>query len=82
MALTKPAGAWTYEDLFALPDDGKRYEIIEGDALRDAGAHKRRTPSVDCQHRDHAHPAVSGLGGRWYTAPLMSSFQGAESGAT
>jgi Uma2 family endonuclease len=30
MALTKPAGTWTYEDLFALPDDGKRYEIIEG----------------------------------------------------
>ena len=30
MALTKPAGTWTYEDLFSLPDDGKRYEIIEG----------------------------------------------------
>jgi Uma2 family endonuclease len=34
VALTKvdkPAGAWTYEDLFDLPDDGKRYEIIEGE---------------------------------------------------
>jgi Uma2 family endonuclease len=31
MDLTKPAGAWTYEDLLSLPDDGKRYEIIEGD---------------------------------------------------
>jgi len=30
MVLTKPAGTWTYDDLFALPDDGKRYEIIEG----------------------------------------------------
>ena len=30
MALTKPAGAWTYDDLFSQPDDGKRYEIIEG----------------------------------------------------
>jgi Uma2 family endonuclease len=28
--LDKPAGTWTYEDLFALPYDGKRYEIIEG----------------------------------------------------
>jgi Uma2 family endonuclease len=30
VTLTKPAGTWTYEDLFALPDDGRRYEIIEG----------------------------------------------------
>ena len=30
MAITKPAGTWTYEDLFSLPDDGRRYEIIEG----------------------------------------------------
>ncbi len=28
---TLPAqGEWTYEDYLALPDDGKRYEIIEG----------------------------------------------------
>ena len=31
MALTKPAGSWTYDDLFSLSDDGKRYEIIEGE---------------------------------------------------
>ena len=31
MALTKPGGSWTYEDLFSLPDDGRRYEIIEGE---------------------------------------------------
>jgi Uma2 family endonuclease len=31
MAITKPAGTWTYEDLFPLPDDGRRYEIIEGE---------------------------------------------------
>ena len=29
MAVQKPAGAWTYEDLFELPDDGKRCEIID-----------------------------------------------------
>ena len=28
---TKPAGTWTYDDLLSLPDDGRRYEIIEGD---------------------------------------------------
>ena len=27
---TGPAGKWKYEDLLRLPDDGKRYEIIEG----------------------------------------------------
>src|SRR5436190_4966910 len=31
MAITKPAGTWTYDDLLALPDDGKRYEIIMGE---------------------------------------------------
>jgi hypothetical protein len=31
MALTKPAGTWKYEDLFELPDDGTRYEIIHGE---------------------------------------------------
>jgi hypothetical protein len=33
MALTRPApapGTWTYDDLLALPEEGKRYEIIEG----------------------------------------------------
>lgn len=29
--ITHPAqGAWTYDDYLALPDDGNRYEIIEG----------------------------------------------------
>ena len=31
MALTKPAGTWRYSDLFTLPDDGTRYEIIDGE---------------------------------------------------
>jgi Uma2 family endonuclease len=31
MAITKPAGTWTYDDLFSLPDDGRRYETIEGE---------------------------------------------------
>jgi len=29
MAQAKPAGTWTYEDFFSLPEDGRRYEIIE-----------------------------------------------------
>lgn len=31
MVVTKRAGEWTYEDLFDLPDDGKHYEIIDGE---------------------------------------------------
>lgn len=32
MAVTKPTGGkWTCEDLSSLPDDGTRYEIIEGE---------------------------------------------------
>ncbi len=64
MALTKPAaGAWRYEDLERLPDDGKRYEIIEG------VLYEMPAPGVD-----HAAvvmnliglllPIISGMGGR------------------
>jgi Uma2 family endonuclease len=28
--LWPPPGQWTYEDYLRLPDDGQRYEIIEG----------------------------------------------------
>ena len=41
---TKPAGEWTYEDLLRLPDDGKRYEIIEG------VLYEMPAPSLDHQH--------------------------------
>ena len=28
---SKSAGGWTYEDLLQLPDDGKRYELVDGE---------------------------------------------------
>lgn len=38
MALPRPTRHfWTYEDLLALPDDGKRYEIIHGDLIEMTG---------------------------------------------
>lgn len=46
MAVPKPAGAWTYEDLFELPDDGKRYEIIDGELYE--------LPSPDWDHQSIA----------------------------
>ena len=78
MALIKPAaGAWRYDDLFSLPDDGKRYEIIEGELYEMPG------PSWD-----HAvtssnlflllAPVIQSLGGRILTAPLDVFFEGAD----
>ena len=76
MALTKPAGSWTYEDLFALPDDGRHYEIIEGEL------YEMPAPNVD-----HAttilnlvlmlSPVIQSLGGKLFFAPLDVFFQGA-----
>ena len=77
MALTKHAETWTYEDLFALPDDGRRYEIIEGEL------YEMPAPTLD-----HARvianliamliPLVSKVGGQWFTAPVDVFFPGAD----
>lgn len=77
MAVTKSAGTWTYEDLFSLPDDGKRYEIIEGEL------YEMPAPSWD-----HAvtianllallFPVIQSVGGHVVTAPLDVFFQGAD----
>src|SRR5918993_721166 len=77
MAIIKPAGTWTYEDLVSLPDDGRRYEIIEGEL------YEMPAPSWD-----HAvtimnlilllAPVVQALGGRVLTAPLDVFFEGAD----
>ncbi|MBA3450430.1 MAG: Uma2 family endonuclease [Chloroflexia bacterium] len=77
MALTKPAGAWTYEDLVALPDDGHRYEIIEGE-LYEMPAPNMIHATVVANLIAMLIPLVTRLGGRWYTAPLDVFFQGAD----
>ncbi len=69
MAVTKPGGGWTYEDLFKLPDDGKHYEIIDGEL------YEMPPPSLD-----HASvimnlialllPVATRLGGKLFTAPV------------
>ena len=77
MAQTKPAGSWTYEDLSALPEDGRRFEIIEGELYE--------MPSPSWAHASVVAnlilmliPIVARLGGRWRTAPLDVFFQGAD----
>lgn len=69
MTTSKPAGTWTYDDLFSLPDDGKRYEIIEGVLYV--------LPSVGWAHASVVMklitvllPIAKNLGGQWLTAPL------------
>jgi Uma2 family endonuclease len=77
MALTKPApGQWRYEDLLALPDDGRRYEIIEGEL------YERPAPSwahaiVIANLMLLIGPIVRAIGGHIATAPLDIFFPGA-----
>lgn len=77
MALTRPAGTWTYDDLLTLPDDGTRYEIIDGDLFE--------LPAPDMYHATTLinlvsllHPTVESIGGRIYAAPLAVFFLGAD----
>src|SRR3954451_9590702 len=77
MAVTKSAGTWVYEDLFSLPDDGRRYEIIEGELYE--------MPSPNWDHAMTVMnlilllaPVVQALGGRLATAPLDVFFPGAD----
>ena len=77
MAVSKLAGTWSYEDLLTLPDDGRRYEIIEG-ALYEM-------PSPTWEHAMTVMnlilllaPIVQSLGGQVVTAPLDTFFAGAD----
>ncbi len=74
---TRQLKEWTYEDLFALPDDGRRYEIIEGVLYE-----------MPAPNTDHAQlimnlielvfsPMVRALGGRLFTAPVDVFLRGA-----
>jgi Uma2 family endonuclease len=33
MGMAHPIGGWTVADVLALPDDGKRYEVVDGELL-------------------------------------------------
>lgn len=77
MALTKPAGTWAYPDLAVLPEDGARYEIIDGELYE--------MPSPTSAHAlaiaalvQLLLPVLKRLGGRWLTAPLDVFFPGAD----
>lgn len=77
MAQTKTAGTWTYEDLLTLPDDGRRYEIIEGE-LYEMPAPTLIHATVIANLIAVLLPIVTKLGGRWFTAPVDVFFHGAD----
>ena len=80
MALTRPTpapGTWTYDDLLALPDDGKRYEIIEG-VLYEMPAPNWAHATVIANLFLLLGPIVQALGGLLRTAPLDIFFPGAD----
>jgi Uma2 family endonuclease len=77
MAQTKLAGAWSSEDILSFPDDGRRFEIIEGDLYE--------MPSPTSVHAATIinliallPPIVARLRGRVFTAPLDVSIPGGD----
>ena len=77
MAVAKAAGTWTYEDLFSLPDDGKRYEIIEGD-LYEMPAPNTWHATVIVNLILLLGPMIRASGGRIFTASVDVFFRGAD----
>lgn len=69
MALKKSDAPWTYEDLLALPDDGKRYEIIEGALYEMTGPNAAHATTIMNLILLLA-PLIQGLRGRIFTAPF------------
>jgi Uma2 family endonuclease len=76
VAQAKPAGTWTYEDLFSLSDDSRRYEIIEGELYEMPSPGSAHALVIAALIR-LLMPLVENLGGRWCTAPIDVFFPGA-----
>ena len=76
MALPKQAGTWTYEDLSSLPNDGRRYEIIEGELYQMPSPGAAHALAV-IQLIAALMPLVAELDGQLATAPIDVFFPGA-----
>jgi Uma2 family endonuclease len=63
-------GSWTYDDYAALPDDGQRYEIVNGVLLMTpAPTPNHQSISVRLSHYLFVHIELAGLG-RVFTGPI------------
>ena len=76
MAVTNPGGSWTYEDLLSLPDDGRRYEIIEGVPYEMPSPTATRAVVIS-NIMLLLGPVIEALGGWLLTAPLDVFIPGA-----
>ncbi|HET7087891.1 MAG TPA: Uma2 family endonuclease [Anaerolineae bacterium] len=65
-----PQGQWTYDDYKRLPDDGWRYEVLEGELLMTAApSTKHQRTSLNLSSALHQHVTEQELG-EVYTAPI------------
>ena len=77
MAVTRPAGGWTYDDLFNLPDDGKHYEIVDGE-LYELPRRESDHGLVIMDLIGLLLPIADQLGGELFTGPLGLFLPGAD----
>jgi Uma2 family endonuclease len=77
MATSTYTKTWTYEDLFHLPDDGKRYEIVDGELYEMPAPNPEHAAAVVNLILLLA-PVVKALGGRIFTAPIDVFMFGAD----
>ncbi len=65
-----PQGSWTYEDYAALPDDGRRYEIVNGVlVMAPAPDTGHQSIVVRLSHYLFVHVELAGLG-RVFSGPV------------
>ena len=65
----RPATPWTYEDYLDFPDDGKRYEIVDGEVHVTRAPNTRHQDLVLCLVRRIADHVDQHGGGRVFVAP-------------
>jgi Uma2 family endonuclease len=66
----KPQGSWTYEDYVALPEDGNRYEIIDGVIYMAASPKKSHQKSAGLLSHHLMVHVYFGQKGEVFTAPF------------
>jgi len=65
-----PQGSWTYEDYAALPDDGRRYEIVNGVlVMAPAPSPEHQSITVRIAYYLFPHIDLAGIG-KLFTAPI------------
>jgi Uma2 family endonuclease len=65
-----PQGSWTYDDYAALPDDGNRYEIVNGVlVMAPSPTPEHQSIAVRIAYYMFPHIELAGIG-RLFTAPI------------